>query len=410
MKIIGIETQLTRIPFDMGAKPVSFGGIGWQAMQTLWVRVITDAGIEGWGEGFGHACVAATRAVIDTQLAALALGQDARDIAGLRARLEKTLHLFGRNGPHLYALSALDIALWDIAGKAAGLPLWRLWGATPPKPLRAYASLLRYGDPELVAAACARAAGQGYADIKLHEITVPNVAAARAALGPEARLMVDTNCPWTVAEATAMARALEPSALTWLEEPVWPPEDYAGLARVRAAGTPIAAGENAVGVFGFRDAFAAGAVDIAQPSVTKIGGPSAVLEIAALARAAGVFGFRDAFAAGAVDIAQPSVTKIGGPSAVLEIAALARAAGVRLVSHNAYFGAGYLASLHLAATVAPTAPFERLFIDLEASPYHEAVTASGGHVAVPDGPGLGRDPDPTVLARYRLGDVALHRG
>ena len=369
MKIIGIETQLTRVPFDMGAKPVTFGGIGWQSMQTLWVRVITDAGIEGWGEGFGHACVAATRAVIDTQLAALVLGQDARDIAGLRARLEKTLHLFGRNGPHLYALSALDIALWDIAGKAAGLPLWRLWGATPPGTLRAYASLLRYGDPELVSAACARAAGQGYADIKLHEITVPNVAAARAALGPEARLMVDTNCPWTVAEATAMARALEPSALTWLEEPVWPPEDYAGLARVRAAGTPIAAGENA----------------------------------------AGVFGFRDAFAAGALDIAQPSVTKIGGPSAVLEIAALARAAGVRLVSHNAYFGAGYLASLHLAATVAPTAPFERLFIDLEASPYHEAVTATGGHVAVPDGPGLGREPDPAVLARYRAGDVALHR-
>ena len=369
MKIVAIETQLTRIPFDMGAKPVNFGGIGWQSMHTLWVRVVTDSGLEGWGEGFGHACVEATRAVIDTQLAALVLGQDPRDIAGIRARAEKTLHLFGRNGPHLYALSALDIALWDIAGKQAGLPLWRLWGATPPGRLRAYASLLRYGAPELVAAACQRAAARGYRDIKLHEITVPNIAAARDALGPEARLMVDTNCPWTVAEATAMARALGPCALTWLEEPVWPPEDYAGLARVRAAGTPIAAGENA----------------------------------------AGVFGFRDAFAAGALDIAQPSVTKIGGPSAVLEIAALARAAGVRLVPHNAYFGAGYLASLHLAATVAPTAPFERLFIDLEANPYHDLVTAPDGYATVPDGPGLGRDPDPDLLARYRVGDIATHR-
>jgi L-alanine-DL-glutamate epimerase-like enolase superfamily enzyme len=94
---------------------------------------------------------------------------------------------------------------------------------------------------------------------------------------------------------------------------------------------------------------------------------------------------------------------------VLEIAALARAAGVRLVPHNAYFGAGYLASLHLAATVAPGAPFERLFIDLEANPYHELVTAPGGRVTVPEGPGLGRDPDPDILARYRAGDIAVHR-
>ena len=167
-----------------------------------------------------------------------------------------------------------------------------------------------------------------------------------------------------------MARALGPCDLTWLEEPVWPPEDYAGLARVReAGGVPIAAGENA----------------------------------------AGLLDFRAAFAAGALDIAQPSVIKIGGPSALLEIAALARAAGVRLVPHNAYFGAGYLASLHLNATVAPDAPFERLFIDLEANPYHELVTATDGHVTVPDGPGLGRDPDPAVLARYRVDEPRLHR-
>ena len=369
MKIVAIETSLTRIPFDMGAKPVAFGGVGWQAMNTLWLRIVTDAGIEGWGEGFGHACVPATRTVLDTQLAPLLLGQDARDIAGLRARLAKTLHLFGRNGPHLYALSALDIALWDIAGKAAGLPLWRLWGATPPSKLRAYASLLRYGAPDLVAAAAERAAARGYRDIKLHEIAVPMVAAARKALGPEPRLMVDTNCPWTVAEATAMARALAPCDLTWLEEPVWPPEDLAGLARVRASGgVPIAAGENA----------------------------------------AGPMEFHAAFPAGAVDIAQRSVIKIGGPSAMHEIAALARAAGVRLVPHNAYFGAGYLASLHLNATLAPDAPFERLFIDLEASPYHDLVTAPGGEATVPDGPGLGRDPDPEVLARYRVGEIARH--
>jgi D-galactarolactone cycloisomerase len=369
MKITAVETRLTRIPFDMGAKPVTFGGIGWQYMHTLWIRIVTDAGIEGWGEGFGHACVAATKAVVDGQVAPAILGQDARDIAGLRDRLSRTFHLFGRNGPHLFALSGLDIALWDIAGKAAGLPLWRLWGGRPVGTLRSYASLLRYGAPDLVAAACERAVARGYRDIKLHEIELPMIRAAREAIGPEVRLMVDCNCPWTVAQAVAMAQALRPFDLTWLEEPVWPPDDHAGLSRVRATGVPIAAGE----------------------------------------KAGGLNDFHHQFAAGALDIAQPSVIKIGGPSAMLEIAALARAFGVRLVPHNAYFGPGYLASLHLNATIAPDAPFERLFVDLEASAFGPLLLAEDGRVTVPDGPGLGLDPDPSVLQRHEAAPPTLHR-
>jgi L-alanine-DL-glutamate epimerase-like enolase superfamily enzyme len=369
MRIIAVETCLTRIPFDMGATPVAFVGTHWDALRTLWVRVRTDQGLDGWGEGFGHACVAATRTVVDTQLAPAVLGQDARDIAALRGRLAKAFHLYGRNGPHVYALSALDIALWDIAGKIAGLPLCRLFGAAP-RELTAYASLLRYGAPDLVTAACERALARGYRDIKLHEIEAPMVAAARTALGPEPRLMVDVNCPWTVGEALAMARRLRECNLTWLEEPVWPPEDDVGLARVRAeGGVPIAAGENAGGLHDFRRKFELGAIDIAQPSVIKI----------------------------------------GGPSAMLEIAALTKAFGVRLVPHNAYFGPGYLASLHVNAAVAPEAPFERIFIDLEASPLHDAVTAREGKVIVPDAPGLGRDPDPEVLQRYRVGEVNVVR-
>ncbi len=370
MKIIAVETNWTRIPFDMGGKPAAAGGLGWQSMNTIWLRVITDQGLEGWGEGFGHASAAATKAVLDSQLAPAIIGQDARDIAGLRARLSKAFHSFGRNGSHVFALSALDIALWDIAGKAAGQPLWRLLGATPVERLTSYASLLRYGDPGMVVAACERAVAWGYRDIKLHEITVPEVRAARQAIGPDARLMVDTNCPWTVTQALEMARQMRESDLTWLEEPVFPPGDHAGLARVRReGGVPIAAGENA----------------------------------------AGLHDFRAAFEAGALDVAQPSVIKIGGPSAMLEIAALAKAFGVRVVPHNAYFGPGFLASLHVNAAIAPDAPFERLFIDLEASPLHDLVVAENGSVKVPDGPGLGCDPDPAVLQRYQLAEPTVHR-
>jgi D-galactarolactone cycloisomerase len=370
LKITGIETYWTQIPFDMGGKPKVMGGLNWQVMNSIWVRVLTDSGVEGWGEAFGHATSPATMTVLDTQLAPAVIGQDAADIAGLRERLSKAFHIYGRNGPHVFALSGLDIALWDIAGKVAGQPLWRLLGGTPAGSLRAYASLLRYGEASAVAAACERAAARGYRDVKLHEITTPEIMAARHALGAGPRLMADVNCPWTIWRALEMTRELEDADLTWLEEPVWPPGDHEGLARVRLeGGIPIAAGENA----------------------------------------AGLLDFKHAFAAQAQDIAQPSVTKIGGPSAMIEIAALAKAFGVRLVPHNAYFGAGYLASLHINAALAPDSPFERLFIDLQDDPYGGLLQASEGRVQVPGGPGLGRDPDLAVLRKYLVREPGIHK-
>src|SRR3954454_20947468 len=120
-------------------------GLNWQGMNTVWLRILTDGGIDGWGEAFGHGTSAGTLAVLDTQLAPAVLGQDARDISGLRQRLSQAFHLYGRNGLHVYALSALDIALWDIAGKAANQPLWRLLGGAPAETLTCYHSLLRYG-------------------------------------------------------------------------------------------------------------------------------------------------------------------------------------------------------------------------------------------------------------------------
>lgn len=370
MKITSVETYWTAIPFDVSGKPAALAGVPAQAMQTVWLRIVTDQGLEGWGEAFGHASCATTKAAIDTQLAPLLLGQDACDIVGLRRRLRHQFHLFGVNGAHQFALSGLDIALWDIAGKAANLPLWRLLGGTPVDTLESYASLLRYGTADRVAAAAGRAVEQGYKHIKLHEITVPEIAAAREAIGPDVKLMVDTNCPWTIWQAIDMAHQMEPYDLTWLEEPVWPPGDHEGLARVRMeGGIPIAAGENA----------------------------------------AGLHDFRAAFEAGAQDIAQPSMTKIGGPSAMIEIAALCKAHGVRLVPHNAYFGMGCLASLHCNAALAPDVPYERLFIDLVESPLGDLVVADKGRVKVPNAPGLGRDPDMQVLKRYLVTEPVVHR-
>jgi L-alanine-DL-glutamate epimerase-like enolase superfamily enzyme len=115
------------------------------------------------------------------------------------------------------------------------------------------------------------------------------------------------------------------------------------------------------------------------------------------------------FEAGAVDIAQPSVTKIGGITEMRKIIALAEAFGVRAVPHCAYFGPGWLASLQIAAALTPEAPFERLHVELQASPFGKYLDAPGGKVAVPQGPGLGCDPDLELIERYRRGEVTVTR-
>ena len=365
MKITSIETSIVALPFDMGGPPTVFAGKPWTHLEILLVKVNTDAGISGWGEAFGHVVNASTKAALDTLVAPLFIGRDPTNINGLMRELQQALHLVGRNGPVVYALSGIDIALWDIAGKLANQPLYRLLGGGAKKQLTAYASLLWYSDPELIARNSGRAWERGYQYIKLHEVTREAVLAAKAAIGADVKLMLDTNCPWSVEESVAMARQMKNDGLYWLEEPVWPPEDHAGLAIVRREGIPIAAGENA----------------------------------------AGLFDFKSLFDAQAVDIAQPSVTKVGGITEMRKIIALAEAYAVRVVPHCPYFGPGFLASLHLIAAMPSNPPVEVLWMEMEANPFNPWVQAENGELRVPQGPGLGCDPDAAILERYGIGSV-----
>jgi D-galactarolactone cycloisomerase len=124
MKITKIETMVINMPMivDSAVAPQASGARR-TSIDTLLVRVETDGGVTGWGEGFGHRIFPATRAVIDTMLAPACVGRDPTHISTLVEELHRNLGGVGRNGPALYALSAIDIALWDIAGKLAGLPL-----------------------------------------------------------------------------------------------------------------------------------------------------------------------------------------------------------------------------------------------------------------------------------------------
>lgn len=365
MKITRIDTTLVRIPYRHGGPPTGFGGKIWTTLDTLLVRVDTDTGVSGWGEAFGYNVNPATKAAIDGLIAPLCIGRDATAIGELGRELQRTLHNFGRGGPVIYGLSGIDIALWDIAGKVANLPLHQLLGGAARESVPAYASLMRYADAALVARNTADAVARGYRFVKLHERTVSEVRAAREAIGPDVAIMLDTNCPWTVQEAIDIARRLEPYDLSWLEEPVWPPENHAGLADVRrATRIPIAAGENC-------------------GSATD---------------------FQHLFAARAVDYAQPSVTKIGGVTEMRTVLTLAEAANATVVPHAPYFGPGLLATLHvIAAAPRRDMLFERLYVDLEASLFADAIDPVGGAMRVPQGPGLGIDPDAEVIRRFRVG-------
>lgn len=360
MLIAAVESSVVSVPFSMGGPHPLFAGQPWDRLEILLVRVETDDGLVGWGEAFGHAAIAATKAALDSIVAPLVVGRDAGDINELTRQVLHGVHLLGRNGPFVYAFSGVEIALWDLLGKRAGQPLWRLLGGSAPAPLDAYASLLSYGgDLELVARNTAEARARGYRHIKLHELTREAVLAAKAA-APDAAVMLDVNCAWTPPVARGKAAAMAGEGLLWLEEPVWPPEDTAGLASLRRYGIPLSAGENTAGLFGFR----------------------ALIE------------------AGAIDVAQPSVTKVGGVGEMKRVIALAQAHGVEVVPHSPYFGPGFVATLHIAAALIERPMIEVLWLDMEANPFDPWVRAEGGKVAVPSAPGLGCDPDPAVLARY----------
>ncbi len=203
---------------------------------------------------------------------------------------------------------------------------------------------------------------RGYRLIKLHETSRDAFLAAQRATGTAAALAMDVNCPWSAEQAVQMARSLRNDGIAWLEEPVWPPEDSASLARVRQEGVRLSAGENAMGVAGFKDLFDHGAIDIAQPSVAKV----------------------------------------GGISAMRQVIALAAASGISLIPHCYYYGPGFLATLHIAASLDIPAPVEVAFVDFEQPLYPLWQTIGKGTIPLPQGPGLGEEPSADVLTRYAV--------
>ncbi len=367
MLITNVRAHHIRIPYDAGVASFRQGASSIAALEIVMVEVSTDAGITGWGDAFAYVSPRTTCTAVEEMIAPQAQGLEVPDAAGIPAfmeQIQRNLHLFGRYGITMFAISGLDIALWDIAAKAKGVPLHRLIGTAKRTRIPAYASLLRIGKPELVASECETARRLGYKAIKLHETTAPAVFAARQAIGPDIPLMVDLNCPLDGPAAIAFAHSCRDAAPLFIEEPVWPPEDFATLAEVRSkGGLNVAAGENACTVHQFRQMMQAGAVSHAQPSVIKVGG----------------------------------ITEY------LKVVALADELGVRLAPHSPYFGPGLLATLQLLSLRDDATFVEMFYMKRAACLWGGRVDVdANGDVEVPQGPGIGYEPDRAVMEQYRV--------
>ncbi len=357
--IASVEPTVLRIPFADGGEGRGITPNRWNALDIVLLRVGTRSGLVGWGEGFGYVCQHATAQVLRDMIAPWAIGRNSVDPAALNGEAQRAFHLFGRFGITIFAISALDIALWDIAAKREGVSLSRLLGGRRRGEVRAYASLVRYGAAETVERFAARAVGEGYTDIKLHEIDEDCIAAGRRA-APDATITVDVNCQWSRARALAIAPFLKAQRIDWLEEPTFPPEDASVWDALAAEGLSIAAGENLCTLEGFRPLI---------PSLAVV---------------------------------QPSVTKVGGITEFLRVAEAARAAGKRLAPHSPYFGPGYWASLQLAAALEEFDLLEYLYVWPQAACGMDIPLPRDAMVALPDAPGIGFTPDREAIERYAV--------
>jgi len=379
MRVSDVRIHVLASPL---AEPFAFSQ-GWvrQRSATL-VEILTDDGVTGWGEAFAQGLeppeIAAV--TIDKALRPLIVGANPLDTEVLWHRMYHTTRDYGRKGSVVAAISAVDIALWDIAGKVRGEPIHALLGGAFRTRVQPYATgfyrIRGQGEAQRLAEEALRHFEAGFTlmKVKLGYGVDDDIASmeeiARAIQGKPVRLMVDTNHAYGRADALRLGRALDAYNLRWYEEPVVP-EDIRGYAELRSKlATPIAGGENEHTLYGFRELLAASAVDIAQPDVGSCGGITAMRHIAALAQSHGV-----------------QVNPHVWASAVGQAASLQFIAAIPVANHSLF-------------------PSDILLeFDTSSHPFREHLTdmplrQRAGWVDIPTKPGLGIEVNREVLAKY----------
>jgi D-galactarolactone cycloisomerase len=291
MKITDVRAYPTSFPIA-AANRVALG-IGTAVKRdAVVVKVTTDQGVVGWGEAHHGRAHTAVAKLIETTLRQLVLGMDAHDVNGVWEKMYRfQLASHGMGAGACLAISGIDMALWDIRGKALGLPLYRLLGGRR-KPIAAYAGgvSLGYQPPEQLVDEARKSTGKGYKAIKLRvgdspHADIERMQAVRNAFGDELVVLTDANIGYRVEDVRRVMPAMDELGIGWLEEP-FPAHDYRSYGEARTFGrTPLAAGENHYTRFEFNRVIDDGAISILQPDLSKTGGITEALRIAALASA-----------------------------------------------------------------------------------------------------------------------------
>jgi L-rhamnonate dehydratase len=375
MKITDVEAIVLR-------QPALDESIADGSQDDLVVRVHTDAGIVGVGEV--DSAPEVVKAVIEAPashaiasgLRHVLVGQDALDTQALWEAMYRATIYYGRRGVAVHAISGIDIALWDIKGKALGKPVSALIGGVQRDRVRAYASALMPDTEAETARKVSRLIEQyGFTAVKLgwgplgqdpeHDVRLAR--AARQAAGDQVEVLIDAGLGYGADPAAAIrvARELEQLGIFWLEEPFLPDELDAYARLADTVDIRVAAGEE---------------------ETTR-------------------WGFQELIERGHVDVVQPDVTRCGGISEILRIAHLARERGKACVPHAWKSGIIKAASLHINA-VLPDAWFQEYCVaetPLNTGLTRQTFPLKDGFVDVPSAPGLGVDLDPEVLERYAVG-------
>ena len=291
MKIVDIKAFPTSFPLppDLDVRL----GIGRMVKRdTVIVKVVTESGLVGWGESHHGRAPGTVAHLVGTTLKQLILGMDASDVAGIWSRIYKMqLGSHGMGAGTALAMSGIDMALWDIRGKAVGWPLYKLLGGSA-KRIAAYAGgvALGYQPPDRLIDEVGPFVDAGYKAVKLRvgdspERDIARTTAVRKAFGSDLVILSDANTGCSVDDARRLMPGLEAAGVAWLEEP-FPAHDYRSYAIAKSfARVPLAAGENHYTRFEFNRLIEDGAITILQPDLSKTGGITEALRIAAMASA-----------------------------------------------------------------------------------------------------------------------------